>query len=186
MQIVVLLGSPRKNGSTARLVNELLKGVEKEDTKINIHHLNDLNIKWCQSCHKCITMPSATCAIQDDVNKILEDISAADAVIFGTPIYMASMTGQMKTLLDRMRPFMREDDSSKMKPGKKAIWVVTQRNPDGTRYLPVFEKVMFPMKVLGFIECKTLIASGTPDLQDLLKQEETLEKARTLGTWLAG
>lgn len=166
------------------MVNEVLKGAEEKGAETTIYYLNEMNINWCQSCNKCVSVPTVTCAFQDDVNTILADISEADGVIFGTPVYMAAMSGQMKTMLDRLRPFTRQDDSSKMKPGKKAVWAVTQRNPDGTRYLPVFEKIMFPMKFIGFSESKILIASGTPSLEFIIKQEETLKKAYALGLWL--
>ena len=185
MRIVALMGSPRRNGSTAMLVNEVLKGAEERGAQTNIYYLNELNINWCQSCNKCVNEPTVSCAIQDDVNKILADISESDGVIFGTPIYMSTMSGQIKTMLDRLRPFTRQDDSSKMKPGKKALWAITQRNPDGTRYIPVFEKVMFPMKFIGFSESRILIANGTPSLKFLMKQEDTLKKAYALGNWLA-
>jgi multimeric flavodoxin WrbA len=185
MRIVALMGSPRKSGSTALLVQELLKGAVEKGAQTSIYYLNDLKIGWCQSCHKCVEAEAAACAVSDDANKILADIQEAGAVVFGTPVYMSAMSGQMKTMLDRMRPFTRKDDTSKMKAGKKAVWAVTQRNPDKERYMPVFEKVMFPMKFLGFAETRLLIASGTSTPERLMKQEETLEKARILGGWLA-
>ncbi|MDP4093661.1 MAG: flavodoxin family protein [Bacillota bacterium] len=183
--MVALIGSPRKNGSTARLVGELLKIAKEKGGSVIVYQLNDLNIGWCQSCHTCVKSSTVTCAIKDDANKILEDIADADGIIFGTPVYMSSMSGQMKTILDRLRPFTREDNSSKMMPGKKVVWAIAQRNPDSTRYLPVFEKVMFPMKFLGFSECRLLIASGTSDLEELLQQKEIFDKAREIGSWLA-
>jgi multimeric flavodoxin WrbA len=122
--------------------------------------------------------------MNDDVNKILSDISESDGVIFATPVYMASLSGQMKLMFDRMRPFTRSDNTSKMKPGKKAIWVVTQRNPDESRYIPVFEKLLLPMKFLGFEESKIFIVSGTTEPDHLFTQNDKLNQAFSLGQWL--
>jgi multimeric flavodoxin WrbA len=94
------------------------------------------------------------------------------------------MTGQMKTMLDRLYPFAKQGNGSKMESGKKAIWVITQRNADGTRYVPVFETLLFPMKFIGFSDCKFLVASGTPSLEALLSQQDKLQEAYSLGGWL--
>lgn len=184
MKIVALVGSPRKGGSTARLVGEMLKAAEERNAEIKTYQLNELDISGCRSCYACDIQPTVTCVIRDDVNRILADIFEADGVIFGTPVLMASMSGQMKTMLDRMFPFARKDNTSKMLPGKKVIWAVTQRNPDPQRYMPVFETLVFPMKFLGFSETRIFIAAGTPDLEHLMKQEERLKDAYNLGGWL--
>jgi multimeric flavodoxin WrbA len=186
MLITVLMGSPRKNGSTARIAEEIMKGANGQGAETQVYYLNELQIKGCQSCHSCINKPSASCATHDDdVNKILADIQRSNGVVFATPVYMSTMTGQMKTMLDRFYPFLKADNTNKMALGKKALWAVTQRHPDSARYLPVFEKVMLPMGFLGFSDCKIFITSGTPTLEHLLNQPEMLSKAYTLGSWLA-
>lgn len=185
MLITALMGSPRKQGSTARVVEEIIRGAAERGAQTKIYCLNDMTIKGCQSCHSCTNRSTVTCAIQDDVNEMLQTISESDGVIFGTPVYMASMTGQMKTLVDRLYPFTKADNTSKMGPGKKALWAITQRNPDETRYLPVFETMAFPMRFLGFADCKIFITAGTPSLEHLLLQSEALDKAYHLGGWLA-
>ncbi|AGG08053.1 NADPH-dependent FMN reductase [Dehalococcoides mccartyi] len=184
MNIVFLMGSPRRNGSTSALTEEILKGANEKEVNSVTYYLNELNIRGCQSCNACVMNSSVACSMNDDVNKILYDISEADGVIFATPVYMASMSGQMKLMLDRMRPFTRSDNSSKMKPGKKTIWAVTQRNTDETRYIPVFEKLLLPMKFLGFEESKILIVSGTTERKHILEQKDKLNEAYRLGRWL--
>jgi multimeric flavodoxin WrbA len=184
MNIVVLMGSPRRNGSTSVLAEEIIKGANEKEVKTVTYYLHELNIRGCQSCNACVMNPSVTCSMNDDVNKILYDISEADGVIFATPVYMASVSGQMKIMLDRLRPFTRSDNSSKMKPGKKAIWAVTQRNTDETRYMPVFEKLLLPMKFLGFEDSRIIIAVGTTEQIHMLAQKDKLNEAFDLGKWL--
>lgn len=184
MFITALMGSPRKQGSTARIVEEIMRGATENGAQTKVYYLNELNINGCQSCHSCIHKPTVTCATQDDANEILQEISQSDGVIFGTPVYMSTMTGQMKAMVDRLYPFLKSDNTSKMKPGKKALWAITQRNPDDTRYSAVFEKLKLPMQFVGFTDCQIFITSGTPTLEHLLQQQEALTKAYKLGVWL--
>lgn len=184
MLITALLGSPRKDGSTARIVEEILRGARENGAQTQMYCLNELTIRGCQCCNACIHKPDVACATQDDANEILQAISQSDGVVFGTPVYMSTMTGQMKTMVDRLYPFLKNDNTSKMQPGKKALWAVTQRQPDETRYLPVFEKLKFPMGFIGFTDCRIFIAAGTLTPEHLLNQPETMVKAHNLGAWL--
>ncbi|WP_442886058.1 flavodoxin family protein [Desulfotomaculum sp. 1211_IL3151] len=53
MKIVGFLGSPRKHGNTAILLNRIMEGAKKEGSDCILYHTNDLNIKGCQGCNAC-------------------------------------------------------------------------------------------------------------------------------------
>jgi len=102
MKIVAFLGSPRKNGNTARLLKEFLKGVsEKKRVTINQVYLQENKILGCTGCGYCET--STRCKLEDDMQNIYPILKAADVLVFATPVYWWSMPSQLKALIDRFQ-----------------------------------------------------------------------------------
>jgi multimeric flavodoxin WrbA len=86
MKIAAFLGSPRKNGNTARLLKEFLKGVsQKSETTINEVFLQENRIAACLSCDYCERLTG--CIQNDDMQKIYPVIKDADVLVFAMPVY---------------------------------------------------------------------------------------------------
>ncbi|KAB1438090.1 flavodoxin family protein [Candidatus Galacturonibacter soehngenii] len=105
MNIIAFNGSPRKNKNTATLLTHALEGAASLGAKTKLIHLYDLNFKGCVSCFACKRKDSKTygsCSYQDDLTLILEEIKKADALIFGSPIFLGSISGEMKSFLERL------------------------------------------------------------------------------------
>jgi len=90
----------RKNGNSEILAREFLRGAEEAGNKATLLNLRDLEMKFCVGCLAC--QKTGRCWQKDGVNAILPAVSATDVVVFATPIYYYSVSGQLKTLLDRM------------------------------------------------------------------------------------
>ena len=103
-KIVVLNGSPHVNGCTSALANEVVKSAEQMGAEVSSYHLNNMNIRGCQGCFKC--MQTGRCAIQDDMQPIYDDIAEADGIVLASPVYMWSMSSQLKTAVDRLFAFL--------------------------------------------------------------------------------
>ena len=100
MKIAAFLGSPRKNGNTAHLLKEFLKGAsEKSGVMINQVYLQENRILGCTGCGYCKT--SAGCNLEDDMQNIYPILKEADVLVFATPVYWWSMSSQLKALIDR-------------------------------------------------------------------------------------
>jgi len=100
MKVLAFLGSPRRNGNTARLLEEFLKGVsEKNEVTIEQIYLQENKILGCTGCGYCLT--STECNIDDDMKNIYPILKEADVLIFATPVYWWSMSSQLKALIDR-------------------------------------------------------------------------------------
>ena len=100
MKVAAFLGSPRKNGNTARLLKEFLKGVfEKNGVTINQFYLQENKILGCTGCGYCET--STGCKLEDDMQNIYPILKEADVLVFATPVYWWSMSSQLKALIDR-------------------------------------------------------------------------------------
>ena len=181
-KVVALQGSPRKNGNTELLMQQVVQEAEKLGAKTEVFYLNGLNMKGCQACFACKTNP--LCVMKDDASKILEAIAAADAVILATPVYMWDMTAQLKLLVDRLFCFLNPNYSSKLSPGKKVLWTITQGNPDEKGFMAAFEKHGKMLQFLGFGQNQFLLAGGLRTPGEISARAEVLQKARDLAGWL--
>jgi multimeric flavodoxin WrbA len=101
MKVLGINGSPKGTKSqTLRLVNACLKGAQKAGAEIEFVDLCKLNIKYCIACGECFL--KGKCVHEDDYANLLKKMRASDGIVWGSPVYVDAITGQMKTLLDRM------------------------------------------------------------------------------------
>lgn len=106
MKIIAVNGSPRKTWNTGTLLQKTLEGAASQGAETELVHLYDLTYKGCISCFACklINGPSSgRCAMQDELSPLLKTIEEeADALILGSPIYFGSITGEMRSFLERL------------------------------------------------------------------------------------
>jgi multimeric flavodoxin WrbA len=105
MKVIAFNGSPRQKWNTATLLEKALEGAASRGAKIRLIHLYDLNYKGCISCFSCKTKNSKSsgrCAVKDDLTPIFEEVLDAQALIFGSPIYLGTATGQMRSFMERL------------------------------------------------------------------------------------
>jgi len=126
-KVVIFNGSPRKNGYTAKLLEQVAKGAKSKGAEVIEFDLNNSGIRGCQGCYYCRTNDG--CAIKDYLQPMYEAIKEADAIIFGSPIYYYQITGQAKVWLDRTFPMV-GDNLAPRHSGKKLITIFTQGYSD--------------------------------------------------------
>ncbi len=102
VKIIGIIGSPKKDGNTAYLVETALKSAKSAGADTDIINLESVNIEPCVGCDICKAM--GECAIYDDIREILEIMMESDGMIIGSPVYFGSVTSQLKILIDRSRP----------------------------------------------------------------------------------
>ncbi|MDS0525266.1 flavodoxin family protein [Clostridium sp. SHJSY1] len=105
MKVIAINGSPRKNKNTATLLTKALEGAASYGAETELIHLYDQKYKGCISCFSCKLKDGKSygkCALKDDLTPVLEKISNADAIILGSPIYFSSVTGTMRSFLERL------------------------------------------------------------------------------------
>lgn len=118
MKIMAFVGSPRKNGNTAKVVNAICKGAKESGHAVDIYNLSEIDNMGCIACDACQLEKVDFCSIDDKVTTLLPQIAKADCLIVGTPIYMLQVSGVTKNFLDRLRPFLKPDLTAKHLPGK--------------------------------------------------------------------
>jgi multimeric flavodoxin WrbA len=105
MKVIAINGSPRKNWNTAMLLAKALEGAKSQGAETELIHLYDLNYKGCISCFACKTKGGKSygkCAVKDDLATVFKKIEQADALVFGSPVYLGNATGQMRSFLERL------------------------------------------------------------------------------------
>ncbi len=100
-KVLILLGSPRKRGNSAALAERIAKGAKRKGASITNIFLHELRIQPCQGCWACRNRHSTGCAIQDDMQPLYGQMTAADAWVIASPVYWFTMSAQTKLWMDR-------------------------------------------------------------------------------------
>jgi len=100
-KIVVITGSPRKNGNSFAMTDAFIKAAEAKGHTITRFDAAIMNIGGCHACETCYKTGKA-CSFDDDFNTIAPAILEADAVVFTTPVYWYSIPAQIKGAIDRL------------------------------------------------------------------------------------
>ena len=100
--IVILNGSPRKNGNTSALVKAFTQGAESAGHTVTEFFLGGMDIHGCKGCFGGHSSRECPCVQQDDMNKIYPAVKDSDVVVLASPLYYWTMSGQIRTALDRL------------------------------------------------------------------------------------
>ena len=117
MKMLLLNGSPHKNGTTAAALSELAKTLNAEGVETEIVNVGDMGVKGCKGCYACFTLQK--CVIDDEVNEVAKKFEECDGLIIGSPVYYGSPSGSLISFLDRLFYSSRFD--KKMKVGAAVV-----------------------------------------------------------------
>lgn len=101
-RIVILNGSPRRNGNTSELVKAFTEGAQSVGHTVTEFFLDSMNINGCKGCFGGHSSRECPCVQKDDMIKIYPAIKKSDVVILATPLYYWNMSGQIRTAIDRL------------------------------------------------------------------------------------
>jgi multimeric flavodoxin WrbA len=100
-KVVILLGSPRKDGNSTALAEQLADAAADAGAKVETFYLHGMKICPCSACEACHKPGAKGCVRQDDMQRLYPELKDADAIVFASPIYWFTMSAQMKLALDR-------------------------------------------------------------------------------------
>lgn len=103
-KIVIITGSPRKNGNSFAMTEAFIQAAEAKGHSITRFDAAFQEVGGCRACETCFSKGSA-CSFDDDFNCIAPAILEADAVVFSTPVYWYTLPGQIKNVIDKMFSF---------------------------------------------------------------------------------
>ena len=179
MKIIVLMGSPNRNGSTSILVDSFVKGAREAGHECEVLDVCHMNIHPCIGCVRCGY--EGPCVQKDDVEIIRGKLLKADMVVFATPLYYYGMSAQLKIVVDR---FCAYNSSLNSRHLKSALLTVAWNGDDWTfdaleaHYKTLVRYIHF--KDMGMVLGR---GCGTPSTT---KRSQYVKEAYELGKGLIG
>jgi len=175
VKLLGIVGSPRKDGNTEILVNEVLKAGQQEGAEIELIYLADFSLAPCQGCRTCFETKS--CVIGDDVEKIFDKMANADGIVIGSPVYFYNINAQTKTFIDRVGYLH-------MARGRKAFknkvgGAVAVAGSSGT--VNALSSILMFLTASGMIIASPLVRALAPGKGDALKDTRGMDGAKELG-----
>jgi len=155
MRLVAFNGSPRKNGNSTRLLQELLRGAHDAGDLIDEYTVKDLVIKDCRGCLRCNIIKR--CSLRnDDWEAVSGKILAADRLVFATPVYFHHVSASLKKIIDRFRSFIHvqiTETGLLHRPWqnwkKEFILLLTMGSSDARDAQPIIDLFKFMIEILG-------------------------------------
>lgn len=99
-KVLIITTSLRPGSNSELLAQEFARGAESAGHQVELLSLVGKQIAFCRGCLACQKL--GRCVMTDDAQTIADKVKEAEVVVFATPVYYYGMSGQMKTLLDRM------------------------------------------------------------------------------------
>ena len=100
MKVLLINGSPRRNGCTFTALSEVEKTLHREGIETELVQLGAKAVQGCMACGRCKTL--VRCVFGDLVNETAPKLEAADGLVVGSPVYYASANGSLIAFLDRL------------------------------------------------------------------------------------
>lgn len=174
MDIVAIMGSPRKNSNTDILVDEMIKGAEEKGHNVTKHYIGDLDVHPCRGCNTC--MQGKDCVFKDDGFKVTHEIAEAEGLIVASPIYFGQMTGVLKVLLDRMYGITH---NPLIDLSGRVVLIFTQLGPEGyyDQYIELTKLQPFQLNM----NYDVLDVLNVGSLGDVRNQPDKLKEAYEIG-----
>jgi len=174
-KIVVITGSPRKNGNSFAMTEAFIKAAEAKGHVVTRFDAAMRDVGGCHACETCFKTGKA-CSFDDDFNIIAPDILEADAVVFTTPVYWYSIPAQIKGVIDKLFSFC---VAGKDIAGKECALITCCEEDD----LSVMDGVRIPIersaallkwKMAGEVLVPGVLNTGDIEKTDGIKQAEAL------------
>ncbi|MGM9579806.1 MAG: flavodoxin family protein [Anaerovibrio sp.] len=100
LKVLLVNGSPHKNGCTNRALEEAAAALNKENIATQIFWIGNKPLGGCIACRQCAAKGS--CIFEDAVNSFRKEAYSADGFIFGSPVHYAALSGNMTAFMDRL------------------------------------------------------------------------------------
>ena len=154
-RILILNGSPRKNGSTTSLIKAFTDGATTAGNEIREDYIHGMEIKNCLGCDACMKTHAGCVQKDEGMAKIYEDLEWCDTIVFASPVYFGYLTAQLKTVIDRMWAWFNLPNHFGTK--RKMILISTAR---GTDYSATLEQYSIYSKYMGWTDLGHILGAG--------------------------
>ena len=173
-KVLIISSSPRKGGNSEALAAAFAEGAESAGNQVETVYLREKQYGFCRGCFAC--QSTGECVIKDDTIEIVRKMHDADVLVFATPVYYYSVSGQLKTMLDRANPLFDSDYAF------TKAYLLAAAAEDGDETVEGTVKA-----VQGWVDCfdrcelaGTVFAGGVNEVGDITGHP-AIAKAREMG-----
>ena len=177
MKVILVNGSPKKNGCTYTALTEVAGALEKNGIETEIFHVGNKPLAGCMGCGACLK--TGKCFMDDTVNEFVEKAKEADGFVFGSPVHYAAASGAITSFLDRA--FYGKGSVFAGKPGAS---VVSCRRGGASAAFDQLNKY-FTISSMPVVSSQywNQVHGTTPE--EVRQDEEGMQTMRTLGNNMA-
>lgn len=175
-KIIVLNGSPRKNGNTSALVKAFREGAESAGHTVTEFWLGGMKINGCRGCCAGGKNPESPCVQKDDMEQIYPAYKEADVVVLASPLYYWTISGQLKCAFDRLFA-VAECDPGYTNPRKESALLMAAEGNGFEETVYWYDRLMGH---IGWKDWGKVLCGGVMAVGDIEGKPE-LEEARRLG-----
>lgn len=172
-KIVVITGSPRKNGNSTKMAEAFIRAAEAKGCTVTRFDAAFMNLGGCHACQTCFKNGRA-CTFDDDFNKAAPSIEEADAVVFAMPVYWYSIPSQIKCIIDKLYSFC---VAEKPVGGKKCAVISCCEENDMTVLDGVRKPIERSAALLGWTMAGEVLIPGVNNIGDIDKTDGLAQAA---------
>jgi len=180
--ILVITGSPRKNGNSDMLAEAFIRGARAAGLHTMRFDAGRKSIGGCKACKGCWSK-GAPCIVRDDFDELASLLEEADAIILASPLYWFGFTAQIKAAIDRLYPYQTENCPRPLKIRECALLACAADDKG-----PIFEGIAATYReIAGYMEWtdKGMILVPAVDEKGAIQAGDALKKAEELGASFA-
>ncbi len=185
MKILGIAGSPRRNGNTDILLQQVMRGAANAGADIKIVVLSALSIAPCRHCDGCLK--TGRCVIEDDMQWLHVDLRQADGIVLASPIFFMGITAQAKAMIDRcqaiwvIKHVLKVPVTIPLDRKRKGLFV----SVGGTKLSNLFQPALATVKswflTLDVDYLGEVVFSGIDEAGAILRYPAALDEAFTAG-----
>jgi multimeric flavodoxin WrbA len=184
MRVLGIAGSPRRDGNTALLLAEVMKGAASKGAEVKTIVLNDLDITPCQHCDACFE--AGECKIKDDMQMVYRELERADRIVLVSPVHFMGVTAQTKAMIDRCqalwaRKYILKQPPLGNKRERKGLFVSVGGMKLADLFEPALATVKALFKVLDIAYVGELLFPGIDKKGEIKDHPEALKQAFLAG-----
>ena len=176
-KIVILNGSPRRNGNTSTLVKAFTEGAGSAGHTVTEFFLDCMEIHGCKGCFGGRSSRECPCVQKDDMIQIYAAVRECDVIVMASPLYYWNMSGQLRTAVDRLFA-LEEGDGNLLRCHDRSCALLMAA--EGNGFEDVVQYFDHLMEHLRWKNLGHVLAGGNGEVGDIQGKPE-IEQARALG-----
>ncbi len=183
-KILIFLGSPRREGNSCLLAQQVEAGAKEAGAEVETFFLHDMDVRLCDACDLCRGKTETDCILDDDMKDIFPKLRQADGIVIASPIYWFTVSAQTKKFMDRW--YALGGPEGYALKGKKFGIVLTYADTDPFTSGAVNALRTF-QDALRFVEATIvgMVYGSAWEAGEIKKDKEVMEKAFELGKKMA-